>query len=321
MQALWNHKYRERAMNGLEKIEFLDNIGSELQSRMTFSDIDTYFRSHGILTGDTRAFSSKRVYAKEMLADVKEEVLLKVASELGIIDTSISFDVTKEVGFWKIGHFRLFLSHLSSFKAQTSHLQTALKKYSISSFVAHEDIEPTKEWQDEIEAGLQTMDALAAILMPGFQESKWCDQEVGVAVGRNVLVIPIRKGLDPYGFIGKFQGIQAQGKKVGEVAEAIFLTLVKSPKTKNKILLSLSGAIANSNSSEEAIEKVLILKALDNIPTDTLENLKEQVVDNKNLIESAEFLDNLNSTLVKFNVPKLIISKTIVDLEWDDIPF
>lgn len=84
-------------MNGLEKIEFLDNIGVELQSRMTFSDIDTYFRTHGIPTDDTVAYNSKRVYAKEMLADVDEEVLLKVASELGIIDTSISSDIKETV--------------------------------------------------------------------------------------------------------------------------------------------------------------------------------------------------------------------------------
>lgn len=77
-----------------------------------------------------------------------------------------------------------------------------------------------------------------AILMPGFQESRWCDQEVGFAVGRDVLVIPLRKGLDPYGFIGKYQGIQAQNKTIGDVAEAIFRTLIKSPKTKNKILMA-----------------------------------------------------------------------------------
>ncbi|WP_218395572.1 toll/interleukin-1 receptor domain-containing protein [Alteromonas lipotrueae] len=308
-------------MNGLEKIEFLDSIGAELQSRMTFSDINTYFRTHGVPTDDTVEYSSKRIYAKEMLADVDEELLLELASELGIIDTSISSDTKKDVGFWKPGHFRLFLSHLASFKVQTSHLQTALRKYAISSFVAHEDIEPTKEWQNEIEAGLQTMDALAAILMSGFKESSWCDQEVGVAVGRNVLIIPIRKGLDPYGFIEKFQGIQAQGKKIGEVAEAIFFTLVKSPKTKSKILSSLAGAIANASSSEEAIEKVLILKSVDNVPTEILENLKQQVVDNKNLIDSEEFVNCLNAILVKFNVSKLTNSQPIMDVDWDNFPF
>jgi hypothetical protein len=308
-------------MNVLEKIEFLDKIGTELQSRMTFADIDTYFRGHGVPTQDEYPHNSKRSYSKEMLSKVDDDLLFKIAAELNITGAPISTTAPKEVSFWKPGHFRLFLSHLASFKVQTSHLQTALRKYAISSFVAHEDIEPTREWQDEIEAALQTMDALAAILMPGFLESKWCDQEVGFAVGRNSLVIPIRKGLDPYGFIGKFQGIQAQSKTIGEVAEAIFTTLVKSPKTKSKILHALSGAISNATTSEEGIEKVDLLKSLDSIPAEILENLKQQIVDNGRLMESKEFLDNLNAMLSKFNVKKMQAKNKEQEAEWDDIPF
>jgi len=57
------------------------------------------------------------------------------------------------------------------------------------------------------------MDALLALLTPGSNESKWTDQEVGVAVGRRVPVIPIRIGIDPYGLIGKYQAVREQGKK------------------------------------------------------------------------------------------------------------
>lgn len=308
-------------MNVLEKIEFLDKVGTELQSRMTFSDIDTYFRGHGVPTQDNYPHNSKRSYSKDMLSKVDDELLFKIAAELNITGVPNIMATPKEVSFWKPGHFRLFLSHLASFKVQTSHLQTALRKYAISSFVAHEDIEPTREWQDEIEAALQTMDALAAILMPGFQESKWCDQEVGVAVGRNSLIIPIRKGLDPYGFIGKFQGIQAQSKTIGEVAEAIFATLVKSPKTKNKILHALSGAISNATTSEEGIEKISILKSLESIPSEILENLKQQVLDNSRLMESSDFLENLNAMLSKFKVQKMQAKNKKQETEWDDIPF
>jgi len=42
-------------------------------------------------------------------------------------------------------------------------LQSSLRRFGISAFVAHVDIDPTKEWQDEIEAALFSMDALAAI--------------------------------------------------------------------------------------------------------------------------------------------------------------
>lgn len=309
-------------MNGLEKLEFLELISTELQSRMTFADIDLYFKGHGIPTEDTKNYGSKRTYSKEMLSDVSEELLVTIATELGVLkEQAKPKSSTKDVTFWKAGHFKLFLSHLATFKVQTSHLQSALRKYAISSFVAHEDIEPTKEWQQEIEAGLQTMDALAAILMPGFKESDWCDQEVGVAVGRDVLIIPIRRGLDPYSFIGKYQGIQAHGKNIGEVAEAIFTTLVKSPKTKNKMLLAIVGSIVNATSPEEAIAKIEIINSLETIPADILENLKVQITDNALLMESQDFVNKMNLMLTKFNVSEMFIGVATKQKEWDEIPF
>jgi hypothetical protein len=309
-------------MNGLEKLEFLDSIALELQGRMTFNDIDTYFKGHGVPTQDDYPQNSKRSYSKDMLANVDEDIIFKIATELGVLGMPSSNSAPiKDVTFWKTGHFKLFLSHLATFKVQTSHLQAALRKYAISSFVAHEDIEPTKEWQQEIEAGLLTMDALAAILMPGFKESNWCDQEVGVAVGRDILIIPVRRGLDPYGFIGKYQGIQANGKSIGEVAEAIFQTLVKAPKTKNKMLLAISGSIVNATSPEEAIDKITIMKSLEAIPTDILENLKIQIADNKLLTESNNFVNQLNSMLTKFKVGKLLIGTPSKQKEWGKIPF
>jgi hypothetical protein len=112
-----------------------------------------------------------------------------------------------------MAYFKLFISHLSNHKKKASDLQKVLKRYGISSFVAHEDIEPSKEWQNEIENALHTMDALTAILMDGFKESNWCDQEIGFALGKGVLIIPIKKDINPYGFIGKYQAIQATKDK------------------------------------------------------------------------------------------------------------
>jgi len=47
--------------------------------------------------------------------------------------------------FWEPNHFRLFLSHLSSFKEKTELLRRSLLSFEISSFVAHESIEPTRK--------------------------------------------------------------------------------------------------------------------------------------------------------------------------------
>ncbi len=81
--------------------------------------------------------------------------------------------------------------------------------FGISAFVAHQDIQPTKAWQDEIENALTTMDAFVALLTEGFHESEWTDQEVGFALVRGIPVVSVRLGRDPYGFIGKFQALAA----------------------------------------------------------------------------------------------------------------
>jgi nucleoside 2-deoxyribosyltransferase len=56
------------------------------------------------------------------------------------------------------------------------------------------NIEPTKEWQNEIEAALSTCDALVALLHPGFHVSMWTDQEIGYAMGRGIPVYSVGFG-------------------------------------------------------------------------------------------------------------------------------
>jgi TIR domain len=105
--------------------------------------------------------------------------------------------------------FRLFLSHKAEVKKDTSRLKEQLEAFGVSCFVAHVDIHPTKEWQDEIESALSSMDGFVALLTDKFHESDWTDQEVGFALARRVPIIAVRLGRDPYGFIGKFQGLSA----------------------------------------------------------------------------------------------------------------
>lgn len=113
---------------------------------------------------------------------------------------------------WNNGKFRVFLSHKSEFKVETAKLKEELAFFGASSFVAHEDIEPTREWQDEIENALHTMDVLVALMTEGFKNSDWTNQEIGFAMGRKIPVVSVRMGTDPYGFIGKYQGIPSDWK-------------------------------------------------------------------------------------------------------------
>jgi hypothetical protein len=116
-------------------------------------------------------------------------------------------DATKRI--WGDEGFRVFLSHKSEVKKETAELKERLRLFGISCFVAHEDIHPTKAWQDEIENALASMDGFIALMTANFHDSDWTDQEVGFAFARGVPIIAVRLGKDPYGFIGKFQGLSS----------------------------------------------------------------------------------------------------------------
>lgn len=112
-----------------------------------------------------------------------------------------------EKRIWGADGYRLFLSHKASVKKEAAGLKEALGRFGVSCFVAHQDIIPTREWQTEIENALHSMDSLAALLTPDFHDSLWTDQETGFAFGRGIPIVCVKLGLDPYGFIGKFQAL------------------------------------------------------------------------------------------------------------------
>lgn len=290
---------------------------------MSYGEIDTYLKAHGVdITKPTSGVNSKWVYTKELLSDEKESVILRIADELQVPHnyTVSESGTTVEATFWEPFHFKLFLSHLSTFKKTTGLLQSALRSYGISAFVAHVDIEPTKEWLDEIEAGLLSMDALAAILMPGFKESDWTDHEVGVAVGRGVLVIPIMRGLNPYGFISKYQGLWAEGKTVATVANDVFRILVTSPKTRARMLSCLTETTLQATSEEEALDKLAHLDSVNELPVGYLEKLRASA-SSSNALSSGKPLERLNRLLAKHKLEPVPVERLVELFSDDDIPF
>lgn len=312
-------------MKPLERIAIIDDIGRDLQSRMTFSEITSYFQSYGIPTDHKPSYNSKYVYVKEILPKIEDEIIIKIADELNLkhnFQSKLPIFKDETATFWKTGHFKLFISHLASFRKKIGLLKVELEKFGISSFVAHEDIEPTKEWQDEIEKGLFTMDALCAVLMPGFKESNWTDQEIGVAIGQGKLVIPIRKGIDPYGFIGKYQGYQSENKNIGEVAEAIFLIISSNSKTRNKMINTLADLFLLSNNPAESMLRLKSLLKINNLPNEVVKNLRLRITENLNL-KNIDVVTEFNKLMKLYEYENLKLSDFEVQKtsDIDDLPF
>lgn len=111
---------------------------------------------------------------------------------------------------WGGTGLRVFISHSHMDRAQASELKTQLNLLGVQAFVAHEDIEPTRQWLEEMRMALDSMHILAALVTKDFKSSSWTDQEVGYAVARDVPVIPIKLGLTPYGFMGDVQALRGR---------------------------------------------------------------------------------------------------------------
>jgi hypothetical protein len=220
--------------------------------------------------------------------------------------------ITKSPDFWKEGYFKLFISHLSTNRERMFNLKTALDRWGVSAFVAHVDIEPSREWRNEVEAGLETMDAMLVVVEPGFKESDWCCQEVGYALGRKVDILPICAGLDPFGFFGKYQGIQVKGKMPSQAAEKIIETLIKKPKHRAQLLQSIGKSFA-SLQSDKKIELVRILDGWKVVADEQFKSLIERI--SLSGFEQTQLKD------VIARVKAFEIAKPIAVTAGDDLPF
>lgn len=220
----------------------------------------------------------------------------------------------KSADFWKDGYFKMFVSHLSSNRERMSAMKANLDKWGIAAFIAHEDIEASREWRDEVEAGLESMEVLVAVVEPGFKESDWCVQEVGFALGRKVDIIPLRAGLDPFGFFGKYQGIQIKGKYPEDVANEIAQTILKKPSHRNKLLQCMTKAFATLQSSQ----KTKLIQLLDSWSIATDEQLKS-------LLERVSLSDferkSLEGVIGRVSAFKPPTPEPQASKDFDDIPF
>jgi hypothetical protein len=161
---------------------------------------------------------------------------------------SASLPTSDDGGPWRPDHFRLFISHTSANKVAAGKIRTWMERYGVDGFVAHTTIEPTSEWIDVIQTALRSCHAMVALLTEDFRTSRWCDQEVGFCVGRGILIVPVRIGVDPYGFIGRYQGLTPANRQLSDLASQLFDLLAVNPLTKSRMVDPVVRRFAGSRS-------------------------------------------------------------------------
>lgn len=221
---------------------------------------------------------------------------------------------------WKPGYFRLFISHLSENSESACNLKKCLQYFGIDAFVAHVDIIPSKEWEKVIESALFSLDALCAIVVPEFDKSKWCDQEIGIALGRRKAVFSIKKGYNPYGFLGKYQALTNRNSAY-EMARDIVATICANEITKNEYYTKLVNLILNASSEQTALNFIQILSDSKFLDKQYVVLLHDNWVNNQTLM-GGKLLDAVNPLFLKYGLGTLVVKQKSNGVSNDtELPF
>jgi hypothetical protein len=149
---------------------------------------------------------------------------------------TITPDVVKDL-WGNPGSLHVFISHKSDQSHRARNLRHQLLDYGISSFVAHENIEPNTEWQMSVQRAIFSCDALVALVCDKFSPSPWTDQEVGIALGRQIPIHCVRLSTTakPAGFLAKVQAFPHQGN----IVKHLLPHFVTDPRTAPPAISSL----------------------------------------------------------------------------------
>lgn len=248
------------ALPATQRITLIKEIADRLQIE-EWPLIDITLSQFKLPTSETWN-GNKLTYVLDMVKSASDESLIELAQHVGYLVEEVAKPGI-DPPFWRKRMFRLFISHLATEKVFAAELQEALLAYGISSFVAHNDIEPTLEWQTQIETALATCDSLVAVLHADFHRSNWTDQEIGFAMGRGLPVFAVRCGQDPYGFIGRFQGFNGANKTAGALAKELFEAYRKNKQTQKRMAEVLVSLFEESGSFAFAKTRIGYLEELE----------------------------------------------------------
>jgi hypothetical protein len=260
-----------------QRLKLITDIAAVLAAK-SWTEIDVHLRQFSLPWAEQWAGGDRHSYVMTQLEGGNDAGLTGLHDYL--FPTNAAPAAAAVGGHWKPGCFRVFMSHITADKATISEMKTELSRYGIDSFVAHEDIEPTKEWVTEIEVALATCHATVAFLTPEFHSSKWTDQELGYCLHRGVLIVPIRLGCDPYGFLGRYQAPQGAAKTTAALASVLFNIFIEHELTAGEMASAVVNYFAASSSFNETRRRMQLVESITTWTPALLARLEASVAPN-----------------------------------------
>jgi len=202
---------------------------------------------------------------------------------------------------WQEGRLRVFISHISAHKSAAAKFRTSLQPFHISGFVAHSDIQPMREWENEILLALHSADAIVALLHKGFHESYWTDQEIGVGIGRGLITVSITFGESPYGFIGRYQAVQGRGKSYDQLAEEVFRIFTIHPQTRRRMAESLVHKLSTSRDFKQTLETMKLIEGVEYWDNSLSKTARQALKDNRQISDAYTVPERLENHIKRWD--------------------
>jgi hypothetical protein len=310
------------AVKPADRIDVINRCAAALDGRR-WAEIDFILEQFGLPTANVWGGDSQFDYVRSMLADRggDDNDLLELRDYL----VGGGAAHTTEDEPWELPTGRLFVTHLATHKATAEAVKVALAGWGLDGFVAHRDIDPGREWARVIIAALNTCDALVALLHKGIKESDWCDQEIGVALGRGIPVIPVRIEMDPYGLAGIFQALPWVGESPATTCAVNVVDVLLNDKRTNEVTIEamvagLEHATYFDMANRIALKLAPWSGALLPVSAEQVERLRRAYTDNSQ-VRDAWHTDGAISRLERTYVRPPAPPTTAVGYGFDEEPF
>ncbi len=192
---------------------------------------------------------------------------------------------------------KVFLSYSDEDKALSGKIKQELEDYGLSVFLAHEDIEPLAEWVDTIRAELEACIVFIPILTEAFRESKWTDQETGIAIARGILIAPLKVTVDPYGFISRFQALRVHVKDMKSTCFKIAGVIASSPVLGDSFKDVLINKFGDSWSWDDATHNTELLLSFEGYTVRQVTEIIKHAISNPEIHQSFRARTRLSNFL------------------------
>lgn len=193
---------------------------------------------------------------------------------------------------------RVFLSYSVRDKKIASVIKIHLESFKLVVFLAHEDISPSIEWQNTILKELKTCDIFIPILTTNFSDSEWTDQESGIALASDRIIVPLKIDINPYGFVAKYQALKINQDNYRLSCLEIIRTIYEHRKYRGAIRNCVIRAFAESYSFIDAAQKSNVLVELGDFTDTEINEIIHASSSNNQIHDSFKAKENL-SILIK----------------------